>query len=326
MVTIKDIAKAAGVTHATVSRALNNEPGVSESLKLKIRSLAEQMNYVPNMAAKKLVRQNTNLIGLVWPVVDGLFFYNLSVEIQKQGAARGYPVIMSSAGPVEALQIFNQLAVDHIIFWNGKYDTPSSEFFREKGRFRGDMLTMGGTEIEGAHHISIDRRTGVYKAVCHLVELGHRRIAFAGAHPNKINGYMQGVAEFKLEYRPEYMIDPDDPLFDEKLVALLQISDKPTAFVAESQQILFRLIRVLRKLGIRVPADLSVVVYDDVPEMEIYEIPFTTVGPSIQLLAGKALDFITDSPELSSSEEKVWRKEVIPTELNVRRSTGAPPS
>lgn len=323
MITIKDIAKAAGVTHATVSRALNNEPGVSESVKQKILMLAEQMNYVPNMAAKKLVRQKTNLIGLIWPVVDGLFFYNLSVEIQKQGAGRGFPVIMSSASPVEAMRIFNQIAVDYIIFWNGNYGNPSIDFLKETERFSGQLLTMGGGKIENANCLSIDRRSGLHHAVRHLAELGHRKIAFAGADPNKLNGYMQGIAEYKLDYSADLIIDPLLPGFEQMVAELLRTANRPTSFIAESQGLLFQVLRIFRELGLHIPTDLSVIVYDDVPELEIFEIPFTTVGPAIQDLASKALDIVT-TPKIDG--ESGTRADVIPAKLTIRRSTAAPPA
>lgn len=317
MVTIKDIAKAAGVTYVTVSRALNDNPGVSEKMKQRIRAIAEQMNYSPNVAAKRLVQRKTNCIGLLWPDITGLFFYNLGVQIQKEGARRGYHVILSTADPAEALHTFNQLLVDHVIIW--VYSQPSAEFIREMEKFRGEMLWLGSEGMEDGHCLGIDRRQALLEGVRHLAELGHSRIAFVGGVTDKLHGYTEGMAAYKLDYDPKAVVHFKDPEFENKMSGMFCGTNRPTAVVADSQQALFCTFRLFRKLGLRVPDDVSLLVYDDVPEFEMYEIPLTTIGPSIRLLAGKAMDILTGiaKPE----EGGRWIKETMHAELTVRQST-----
>lgn len=317
MVTIKDIATAAGVTYVTVSRALNNNPGVSEKMRQRILAIAEQMNYSPNVAAKRLAQQKTNCIGLLWPAVNGLFFYNLGVQIQKEGARRGYHVILSTADPAEALHTFNQLLVDHVILWT--YTQPSGEFYRELERYRGEMLWLGSEAVESSHCLGIDRRQALRDGVRHLAELGHSKIAFVGGVTDKLHGYTEGMAAFKLDYDPQAVIHFKDPEFESKLTGVCSGSNRRTAVVADSQQALFCTFRLFRKLGLRVPEDVSLLVYDDVPEFEMYEIPLTTVGPSIPLLASKALDILTGIAKPKEGER--WVKETMHTELTIRQST-----
>ncbi|MDF2724463.1 MAG: hypothetical protein K0Q59_4138 [Paenibacillus sp.] len=317
MITIKDIARAAGVNHSTVSRALRNDQRVSSSMRVKIQAIAQQMNYVPNLAAKKLVKQNTNFIGLIWPPKEGLFFYNMSVQLQKEGARRGYRVVLIADEPVEAMRAFNQFGVDHVLFWNAYPSVPAT-FSMERERFRGEVLTMGGLKVEGTHWLSIDRRGAFVKAVRHLTELGHRRIAYAGGNigVEKLYGFMQGVAEYKADYRSEYFLDFFNDSFEQDAKRLMESDNRPTAIVADSQPCLFRLNKVLRQCGVTVPADLSVVVYDDTPEMEALEISYTTIGPSIQELAVKAWDIIT-----ATYEDGEIVGEVVMTSLIAREST-----
>lgn len=322
MVTIKDIAKATGVTFSTVSRALNNQPGVSEKMRKKIVAVAEQMNYRPNLAAKKLVLQKTNYIGLIWPKAEGLFFYNLSTHLHKEAEKRGFHVIISMADLTSALQSFNQMMVDYIIYGQGHPSwIPSIDFIKERERFKGEMLLLGGGRLEGAHSLEINRRQGIYDAVQHLADLGHRRISFAGyTQSDKFSGYMEGMAGLMLEYRSEYTINPYSPSFEQEVREILRRGDRPTAFIADSQMSLFKLIKILREYKIKIPDEISVVVYDDIPEMEIFEVPLTTVGPSIKELVDRSLDLLLTKTE----ETETGNNNIINPVLTIRHSTKAP--
>ena len=98
-------------------------------------------------------------------------------------------------------------------------------------------------------------------------------------------------------------------------------AERPTAIVADSQGALFSVIKTFRQLGVRIPDDISMLVYDDVPELEIFEVTLTTVGPSISKLAAKAVDILTGAAK--PEEGKQWIQEVMEAELTVRQSTRA---
>lgn len=319
-VTIKDIAKMAGVSHPTVSKALNDVPGVAEETRNKILSIAKQMNYMPNMAAKRLSDKKSNCIGLIWPVAESLFFYNLCMLIHAEAGKRGINVITSLVAPAEAMRTFNQHFVDHIIYWCYPRWVPTIEFLKEKEQFHGELLLVGGGKMDGAHCISIDRITGIYKAVDHFVRLGHRRISFLGESSDKLTGFTQAFVEYGLEYHPDYVVRTDDRNldFDQKIRDLLvNNNNKPTGILVDSQAVLFRLVRLLRILKVSVPDDISVIVYDDIPEMERFEIPFTTVGPSIEKLAKASIESLMRGPETNGS----WVHAEIKSELTIRHST-----
>lgn len=318
MITIKDIAKAAGVTYVTVSRALNDEPGVGEQTRQKIKAIAEEMNYIPSLAAKKLVQRQPNTIGLIWPKIKGMFFYDLSFEIQQEASNRGLQVILSMARPEEALRTFNQYFVDYVIFWRPNWN-PTLEFLQEKEKFRGEMLLLGGWKTDRAHSLSIERAEGFRDAVHHLASLGHRRIAFVGMPDlDKHNGYMQGMAELKLDYSPEHVVLSNDPAFGQKVGELMSGADKPTAMIVDCHGILHEITGKLRKLNVRVPEDLSMVLYDDT-QLQFFEIPLTTVGPSIPELATRSLDILTGAANREDGPR--WIEEVIKSKLTPRSST-----
>lgn len=320
MITIKDIAKAAGVNHSTVSRALRDDSRVSIAMREKIHTIAQQMNYVPNLAAKKLVRQKTNFVGLIWPPREGLFFYNMNLQLQREGIKRGYRVMQIMDGPTESLQAFRQFGIDHVMFWD-VYPTLPASFVVERQRFPGRVLAMGGNnKVEGVDWLAVDRSGALLQAVRHLSALGHRQLAYAGGQSNKqkMYGFLQGIAECKADYAPEHFFDYYGTTFEDDVRAVFQKPDRPSAIVVDSQHCLFRLMRVLRQIRVRVPEDISVVVYDDTPEMSAFEIAFTTVGPSIQELAVKAWDIVTAESE--SGEEREQVEEVVGAALVSRES------
>ncbi|TNJ61875.1 LacI family transcriptional regulator [Paenibacillus hemerocallicola] len=221
--------------------------------------------------------------------------------------------------PVEAMRAFNQFAVDHVLLWS-VYPTMPASFTTEIERFQGEVLTMGGPKLEGTHWLSIDRQGAFVQAVRHLTELGHRRIAYAGGKINmeKLYGFMQGVAECRAEYSSDYFLDYYGDSFESDVANLLSNVKRPTAIVVDSQHCLFRLMRVLRQMGVTVSKDMSIVVYDDTPEMETYEIAFTTIGPSIRELAVKAWDIIT--AERDEDEAGSFVEEAVTASLISRQS------
>lgn len=326
-VTVKDIARIAGVTQPTVSKALNNDPGVSEKMRNRILTIAKELNYVPNLAAKRLAQRKSNAIGFIWPGTVGLFYYHLSNEIQQQVVARGYSLLISVANPAMALQTFNEHFVDRIICWSAPGWKPKLEFFQALQSFQGELLLMGGGSLEDTHQIQIDRKTGVYKAVKHLAELGHRNISFIGYPSDKLNGFTQAMLEFQLAAHPDYLIMRDGKGIVPK-EAVVRMFERPgeqrvTALILDSQGVLFQMMKYIHEYKICIPEQLSLIVYDDVPEMEqLLEVPLTTVGPNIHHLVSNALDLLTENPNNKDAPE--WKEIVVEPDLVIRQSTAKP--
>ncbi|RKN83906.1 LacI family DNA-binding transcriptional regulator [Paenibacillus ginsengarvi] len=326
-VTIKDIARLAGVSHPTVSRALNDDPGVNEETRRKIIRIAKQLNYVPNLAAKRLAERKSNCIGMIWPAFESMFFYNLCKEIQREAAKKGMNVLLSLDEPVEAMRTLNQQFVDHVIYWAGPGWKPPAAFLKEKELFKGDMLLMGGGLVPEAHCLTIDRKTGIYEAVKHLAAMGHTRIGFIGETTDKLVGFTQGIVDCKLDFRSDFLVSvghahtAEEPFDEGTVTELLLSARRPTALVLDSQVVFFQLTKLLRRHKIRVPDDLSLIVYDDVPELQLFEVPLTTIGPPIRSLAERAIALLTAK---TSEEENGWQEEEIKTQLVVRQSVARP--
>lgn len=322
MATIKDIAKLAGVTYVTVSRALNNEPGVSEKTRRKVLDIAAELHYVPNAAAKRLADKTSHGIGLIWPDKEFPFFYRLCSIIEQEAAERGFAVMVSVSTPEEALRSFQSFFIHRIIHWRS--NRPTAAYNEAREAFRGMLVEIGGRAQEGAHWIDIDRKGAIHQAVEHLVGLGHRRIAFVGAHTDKWVGFTEAQVAHQLEYAPEriVMTGLKDPDRAEKLGAFVQQAQTngTTALVVDSQGILMDVVRQLQASSIRVPEHLSLVVYDDVPEIQtLLPVTITTVGPNLRLLAKTMIDAVTTVAEEAQLEE--WKQLMVEAELIVREST-----
>lgn len=327
-VTIKDIARIAGVSHPTVSRALNGEGGVGEETRARILEIARQLDYVPNLAAKRLARHKTNTIGLVWPQKKSLFYYHLNCQIQLDAQKAGYNMVMSMAEPAEALRILNQQLVDVVIFWLPGDWIPDADFLREKEAFKGPVIILGGGRCNRCHIIDIDRSKGVRNAVLFLAERGHRNIGFVGSGDSKHVGFMQGILEAGLEYKPrsqivdnfrEYLLEEEWNAFVPRFEEMFSQEEPPTAVIAATQTSVFYLIRFVRRKGLDIPKDVSLVAYDDVPEILMVDLPLTTVGPSIPRISQTVLNLIQQVDEQEDSQH--WADIFIMPEIVLRDST-----
>ena len=303
-VTIKDIAQAAGETHPTVSKALNNAPGVRPETRARILELARQMNYIPNVAAKRLVQRRNRSLGFIWPQVEGLFFYHLCSDLQREALRRNIDVVVSMSEPVKALRTFHEHFIDFTLAWFFPEWVPSADFIKERELYEGALTIIGGGQMENAHRIAIDRAKGVYDAVRYLAEIGHRKVAYIGEQNAKSDGYVRGLLDAGLPHHPSRLISMETQYYHgasanraeaaEKFAGLWHSEHRPTALIIDSQDTAFALINCIYELGISIPEELSVISYDDIPELSIYQVPLTTCGLVTGELVRSILDFYED--------------------------------
>ncbi len=299
-VTIKDIAAVAGVSHSTVSKALNNASSVNKQTRQRILELAKHMNYTPNLAARNLANKRNRSIGLVWPRAQGLFYYHLCATFQKAAARRDIDVFVSMSTPARALYNFRRYLMNYAVLWSEPSWQPDAQFVQERDRFQGQITIAGGGYCDGVNLLNIERAKGTFEAVRHLANLGHRRIAFVGEDTDKSAGYMRAVLEFSLDYSPGMMITAPEGFYyqpdtrrqelDQRFRALWCSKQRPTALVMDSQGSAFAMINTLINLDISIPEDLSVITYDDIPEFSIYPVALDTFGPSIETIVETILD------------------------------------
>jgi len=334
-VSIKDIAKAAGVSHSTVSRALSDSPLVSSETKARIQRLAKEMGYSPDSLARSLVTRQTRTVGVVVTTIADPFIAEVVQGIEATAQDHGYTVILCSSGlvperEIAAVETLRSKRVDGVIVTSSRIGALYLEHLERIGV--PIVLINNLNEDSGRYTftVTVDNRRGGYIATKHLISLGHRRIAYVTAPADhssdldRLTGYQQALGEAGLESAP-VLIVPGNGRSDggeramERLAGLRPL---PSAVFCYNDMTAVGLMTAARRVGLSVPQDLAVVGFDDIPFARYCHPPLTTIAqPKIdmgQLAMKMALSLMTIGDE-SAKEE--LSNVVVQGELIVRAST-----
>jgi len=288
-VSIKDIARSANVSHSTVSRALSDSPLVKEETKALIKRIAEEMGYSPHALARSLVTRRTQTVGVVVTTIADPFVSEIVRGLEETSQNHGYTIVLcnSNAEPrreLAAVKALREKRVDGIIITAsriGDLYMPLLEDF-------GVPIVLINSQQTGEYVYSIatDDHKGAEIATEHLLSLGHIRIGYI-ASPNNVSssqarleGYRTALELHGLQFDPVLIADGDGrPAAGAQAAArLASLTDPPTALFCYNDMTAIGVIRALNDLGLNVPADVSVVGYDDIPLVEYLNPPLTTVG------------------------------------------------
>ena len=326
---IKDIARLARVSHPTVSRALQNSPLVNPATAAKIRKIAEAAGYRPSAVARGLVTRRTRTVGLVVTTVADPFAGEVACGIEQAANDHGYAVFLanSNANPEHERKVVQALAerrVDGIIVTSSRV---GSDYLPMLAQLNVPMVLVNDQYPgEFVHSVMIANEEGSRAATDHLIELGHRRIAYVGdrsgyqTDTERLKGYKQALAEAGIEFVPELAVHgdgrPEDALAT--VGGLLRIADPPTAVCCYNDMTALGAMRAIRARGLRVPEDVSVTGFDDLFFAEYLEPALTTVRQPMRRMGEMAMENLL---KLMSGEESVAQVKVE-AELIVRGSTG----
>jgi len=330
-VSIKDIARAAGVSHSTVSRALAESPLVKEETRERIKQLAKEMGYSPHALARSLVTRRTQTVGVVVTTIADPFVSEIVRGLEETGQNHGYTIILcnSNAEPrreLAAVKALREKRVDGIIVTAsrvGDLYLPLLEDF-------GVPIVLINNQQTGKYVYSIgtDDLRGGQIATEHLLSLGHTRIAYI-ASPNNVNssqarmnGYRMALESHGIALDPALLADGDGrpAAAMEATTRLLSQDAHPTAIFCYNDMTAIGTIRALKRMGIRVPDDISVVGYDDIPIVEYLDPPLTTIRQRKYDMGCMAMEMLL---RLLSGADDVHDVTIEPT-LVVRESTSAP--
>ncbi|EGL81475.1 transcriptional regulator, LacI family [Caldalkalibacillus thermarum TA2.A1] len=312
MVTIKDIARVAGVSYSTVSKALNNSPLVQEKTKQKILKIAEELGYQPNIAAKKLVSNKSKTIGVVWPTVNRVTLSTIVTKINEEIENASYSMILSINPLNSAVNMFKRFQVDGIVVFD---DQELSDQHLEANI---PIVFLGGTNGRFPS-IDVCRRDAFYNAVQYLHSLGHRHLAFVGHLPHRNNrqfekyiGFTEALIHLGINPQPEMFINTEGLYLYhgyEAMKKLLKSDYQPTAVVGGSYEITEGIIRAVKEAGLKIPDDISVIGYDNIPQMENLEVPVTAVGAPVDKIAKTTVDVLISHINNPSEKAKVYKVE-----------------
>lgn len=333
MPTIADVAARAKVSVGTVSRVLNNAPHISPKTRARVLAAIEELGYQPNELARNLSRGRTNCIGVIVP-----FLTTPSVVERLRGiidglGESGYDLALYNVETVrQRNQHFQQLAnrsrVDGLVILSLP---PGDEDVK---RFQAARVPV--VLVDVAHpqlpHVVIDNVQGGYLATRHLLDLGHRRIAFVGdpadnpfgfsSSVDRRQGFLKAMAEAGVAVPPEYLKEgPHGRHVAHRLtLELLTLPEPPTAIFAASDTQALGVLEAATQFGLQVPRDLSVVGFDDV-EVAAY-VGLTTVRQPLRQSGVRGAELILAA--LQGQPAPVGLREVLPLELVVRRTTAPP--
>ncbi|WP_034345554.1 LacI family DNA-binding transcriptional regulator [Deinococcus misasensis] len=286
-VTIKDIAREAGVSISTVSRILNNAPLVRGEKRQKVLDVIEQMGYEPNASAQGLVRGRSMTVGVLTQDIASPFYSEVSRGIDVGFSGTGYqPIFVNghweAQDEASAVAALIRRQVDGLIILGGRL--PEQQLHALSERF---PLILIGRDVPGLEHccLRVDDLEGAYLATRHLLDLGHRRIAhLAGIASHKdamerFEGYRKALSEAGIPFDPELVYEgefnePSGILAVERWVSSgIHFS----AIFAANDQMAYGARLALYRRGIRVPEDVSLVGYDDLPASRFALPPMTSV-------------------------------------------------
>lgn len=331
-VTIKDVARVAGVSHGTVSKALNHSAEVSEDTRAKIALAAERLGYRPNAIARSLKERRTHTIGLITNDVDGIFSTAMARGVAELASDRGFGVfICNSFGRAakerQHLELLLDKQVDGIILTGYKVaerGAPAVPTGRTPVIYLYEYTTATDSPC-----ILPDDRAGSQMAVAHLLGLGRRRIGYINGPPSyeathlRLAGYHDALARHGVPAEatlqrtaPDWNQDSGFGLAQE----LMRDPRPPDGIVCANDELAAGAILGLRELGLAVPTDVSVVGFDDRPFAAHLPIPLTTVALPLYemglLAATKLFDTLDGNPLRREIEQ-------VPCRLIVRASCGS---
>ena len=326
--TVKDVAARAGVSVATVSRVLNEQTVVRESTVSRVRQAVEDLNYVPHGGARSLSTRRTNTVGLVLPDLHGEFFSEMIRGVDVAARRKGYHLLVSGShsdwSEMAAVVSAVRGRVDGLIVM-----APELEAGKVHSRLPSGLpAVLLNCRIDDAWSIAVDNAQGAREMMDHLAGLGHRRIAFIrGPSANndaaeRLRGWRDalaasGVPEEGLLYEGDF----SETAGYDAAYAILSESSLPTAIFAANDAMAIGALCALREQGVRVPEDMAVVGFDDIPLARFVSPPLTTISVDIAELGRRAFDLFLEAA--SVREDEMPRPEVVPTRLVIRESCGS---
>jgi len=318
MATIKDVAALAGISYTTVSHVVNKTRPVSEEVRLKVEAAIKSLDYVPSAVARSLKAKTTATIGLLVPNSLNPYFAELARGIEDYCERNGYCVILcnSDDNPDKQrsyLRVLLEKRIDGLIVASAGGDSGLAQGLA--GVKTPMVIVDRGLEGVDADLVRIDHEYGAYLATRHLLELGHRDIATIGGPAStsvaqmRQAGFARALKEAGVEVAPSRMLESDfTSTGGYNAASILLERTPPSAIFAGNDMIGIGVLRAAAERNVRVPAELSVIGFDDI-QMSRYVYPaLTTVGQSILQLGEMAAEVLLRriaTPDLATDQRIV---------------------
>ena len=331
-VTLRDVADLAGVSHQTVSRVINNSDRVRPETRAKVVSAISELGYRPNVIARSMVWGKTHTLGCISPDLTNYVFSKIIESAQAEARRQGFFILTGSAPALDQVRpLLDELLnrqVDGLMVLNP----------RDDDRFRLlEPLTQKGLPIvylkntpgdDRVSSVTCNDQKGGYQATKYLIDLGHTSIATILGPVNeectsdRLKGYQKALAEIQVTPDKQFLIHGDWTAQSglEAVEKILTVRPRVSAVFAQNDRMAIGAIRGLREAGLRVPEDISVIGYDDIPLTSYFDPPLTTIRQPLDQIGKIGAQLLIDAVRHESYSPKT-----VKTEPNlVERSTCAP--
>jgi DNA-binding LacI/PurR family transcriptional regulator len=298
-VSIKDIAKVARVSHSTVSRALANSPLIPDETRRRIQRIAQRKGYSPNAIARGLVTQRTQAIGVVVTSIEDPFVAQIVRGIEEVAGNHGYRVFLATShnDPARELSVVTALRewrVDGVIVAASRVGSLYGPHLQRIGV----PIVLINNQHPGTfiHTIAVDDAQGAKLATNHLISLGHRVIGHVRgpanhrASQNRLAGYRSALKQAGIAFDPT-LVASANGLADggEQILQLLSHAPRPTAVFCYNDMTAIGALAVLKPNNVRVPDDISLVGFDDIPFATYVDPPLTTIRQPMMDMGQRAM-------------------------------------
>jgi len=330
-ITIEDVSRAAEVSTATVSLALNGIPGVSAKTREKIQKIAKRLGYFPNEIARSLVTRRTSVIGLILPSVVNPYFAQVAVAVERALRARTYNLVVANtdedpAREEDAIRLMVGRRVDGLIVTSCAADgTVLSSILGLE--FPTVLLgrTLDGYDTE---FLVIDHESGTREAVSHLIEHGRRRIGIVTGPlrlsdaRERLRGYENALKTARIG-RDDALIFEGD-FFESSgaagIEALLDLPKPPDAVFVSNGMMLRGALRAMSRRGVIIPDDIAIIANDHSDWVDLLPVPITTVEQPTAMMGTFASDLLLR--RIDGSADARHQRIVLKPSLVVRSSCG----
>lgn len=338
-ITIKDVAEAAGVSLATASRVLTGRGYSSEVSKERVNKVIRDLNFTPNEMARNLNQQRTDSIGLVIKNIVNPYYGYLANGVLDRVHQLGYHVITCATDENEQLEreyinmLMRQRAAgiiavptcQNVDYWRGAIEMGMKVVFIDREI----------PELADVDTILVDNIRGAHKAMSYLISLGHTRIGIvtgpvtSANNADRLTGYLNALKEAGIQADPALQHNLSSKEDDGRVAfnTLLSLPKPPTAIFAANYYAANGAILALREHNLRIPEDISLVIFDDTPWALINNPPITAVAQPMAAIGHLAMEFLDKVLKLSEQNaEQPHQKIIISPELIIRSSCASPNS
>jgi LacI family transcriptional regulator len=326
--TIKDVARKANVSIATVSRVLNNQGGYSPKTKEKVLAAIKELGYQPNALARGLINKRTKTIGILFPEVSNMFASKILHGVENVVNEQGSSVIVCNTASngektMKYLQVLHEKRIDGVIFVS---EVITDEYYKMLESMNIPIVLISTESYRySLPYVKVNDRHAAYTATEFLIQKGHRKIGMISGNKNdmiagqpRIDGYKEALLHNGIDIKENYIVSCKGFGFKDGfyiLPRLLHQAPDITAIFAASDEMAMGVISAAYKLGIKIPDDISIIGYDNLPLAEMAIPPLTTVAQPLEEMGEMAASMLFEMMDTGRTvESRIMPHQIIERE------------